>query len=438
MLSLEFIVYTKPLLYNPLFMQAGQSIDLTDYLIQDTIEADFTFEYTKIFDFITSSVKFELLPSANINNILDLTSYQGSGQILTCKVRNDDNPDFWGVLDTLNSEFSREKQVYILRFNDIFKYSYDLLSKSLLGFKGSVDLSGFLKNYFLFSAYNVFVNVGDLPQTFQQNHANTLRNSDGGRGTAPTANSLYIEEYINQITNNDFLFELQKYYNAYIYTDGSGNIFFVGKNQSISDLIQPPNFNPNIDDGAFEEADTSNFSAPPQYNSILINYPAGQGWNFYNESFPTNLWTPKDYLRSTETSRIDQQDLSTYALIFLAPNVVRDPTSHIPFTAAQLVTMKIMNDLSNIPPMMNYYDLRFNLSGYSSTYRVFAAKTLDQVLTEYYNILIPEGTMRCKINRTDLLPMQKVTRFGRNFNIVSLKKYYDQNYSELELLPLVN
>ena len=438
MLSLKFTVYTAPLLYNPLFVQAGQSIDITQYLIQDTIETDFTFEYTQIFDRIVSTTKFELLPSANTNHILDLDAYQGPGQILTCQVTSDGNPDFWGVLDPLSSEYNRERQAFSLRFNDIFKYTYDLLAKSLLGFKSTIDLEGFLRNYLIFSNYNVFINVGDLTQTFQQNHANSIRNSDGSRGTAPTADSLYIEEYINQITNNDFLFELQKYYNAFIYTDGSGNIFFVGKNQSISDLFTPPNFNPNIDDASFEEADSSNFSAPPQYNSILINYAAGQGWKFYNGYNPTAQWTPTDYLRNTETTRIDQRDLSSYAVVFLAPNVVRDPSSHTPFSAPDLVVMKILDDLSNIPPTLNYYDLRFNLVGYSSTYRVFAGKTLDQVLTEYYNILIPQGTMKCKVNRTDLLPMQKVSRFGQNYNIVSIKKYYDQNYSELELLSLVN
>ena len=358
--------------------------DITQFLIDKTIMTEFKYEYTKIFDFIVSSASFEITENANVNNLLDLNLYANSTALLTCRIINDGIADFWGVLDLNSSSYDRENKKYILKFNDVFKYIYDRLSKYNVIFdKNDYSLEGFLKTYLSFPLAGdeqLNINVGNLSHTFD---------FSGFVGAAA----------LLQLTNmgrNNFLYECQKFYNAYIYTDGNGAINFINKLQS----VKGPYY---IDDDVFEEKDISDFAALPQYNSILINLPKNMLWDF---SVP------------------------------LSPSIIlQDEFALVYNNAGDLNILQLGEDIVPVKDM-KYYDLRINLNGFATAYKIFTPPTLKQIIDNYKNILIPTSISSCKIKRTDIPVMSKVSRLAYDYNIVSMKKYYHQKYSELTLLAL--
>lgn len=411
MISVELHLFQRlsPLISE--YLEEIQVVDVTPYLVEESINADFQFEYSRVFDFISSKVSFDLTYGANHSGLLDFVKYSNPSYILTAKITSDGQAEFWGVLDLNVSSGGNYKELFSLQFNDLFSYVYNTVGKYLLSPFRNRNLSSFLT-----TCYNCFpstrqapvISVGDRAQGFTHLNSNPTRNSDGTRSSVD-ASSIYIDNYFYTITANDFLLDCQKFYNAFIYTDGNGVINFINREIASGNAVDITNDN-------WEEEDVSSFHQMSPYNSILAN------------------------LHPNMVTEIPLKLNPAYMLLMNKNNIASafNVQNFAPWTDINI--MPILSDLSNIPSGFNYLDMRIRLSKFDPTFRVFVAGDestySNNLIDDFKSLIIPQRPRNIRIARTDLKPLSEVILQGQHYKISEAHKEYYGGYSDLNLVGM--
>ncbi len=373
---------------KPFWFKEVSSVDVTDYLIDNTLMGDYRVEFTEPFDMGSSRMSFELISSAVNCGLLGLT-YE-DGYMIGCQVWNNDVADFIGYLDRYSSFYDESNQKYILNFIDVLKLLYDT-HKSYL----CQDIEYFIlgqpttKLNFL-NAYNSF---------FLES------NPYGARAIINIGSSytgIYNPEYNSfgkTMFVNDFLQELIKHHSGLMYMNGDGRIVFCNRNYGLTDDAQY------IDAEIIEDSYSKQFSYYPIYNSILLNVKGE--WQYIS---------PGVY-----------QQWEGWALIYYNNGDYSE-------------TIGINSDLSNIPAKYqnSYLDLRQQFGNpreYSFTHRViFGAETRLNVLNSFKQIINPQPTIKCLYKGTNLQLLERVALGDYSYILFGIEKDYTNNTSTLELV----
>jgi hypothetical protein len=400
--NIELRVYEGNLINPSNRWRLKDSASIIDSLLEDEISIRYRYEYTRIFDFIISSMSISLDETANVRNMLDLLnkSYSPtwpneSRLFTTLKLTTIHGDEFWGIVDFQASSFDNILKIYNLRINDLFSEFYKSVKDSVM------------QGLYQPDPQNPPVNLKETVATFNLTRetgqaafdaAAVLRTIRGDDiGTIPSEDD-YNNYVGGKMTRGQFLLEAQKNHNAYIFFDGDGVINFVSKTIPLFTLTDITN---NIIEDTYEVVQTNT----RLFDAALINYKTG--W------FTNNLGTP-----------ISGEG---WAFVYGDEN-------------GDLVSQTGINlDLSNIPKGFNWIDLRQLIPGPDATFgyrEVLPDYNGVDILSEFRDIFIPITKISCKINRLDLKPLQQIQLDGTTYNILEMEKDYITEEADILLQPI--
>ena len=438
-------VFTNPSDLFPIdasYLKKIDNAEITSYLIEDSLEADFIFEYTKPFDFFSSSASFQCIREGNIRGMLDVSLQKDNSILVLVSIGN----DFLGYIDIKNSSYDPVKQIYTINCIDLFQYIFKSRDNTL--FYGQTTdiqlnnvtiphntLKGFLLQYISVFGKSIRGNIlaGQIGSPTPVYDIKTVIDNDGTFNvkdynalTPVPVQGVYPTDTTGVMTYNQLLFEMQKYYNAIVYIDGSGTLNFISKNIYKDQKIS-------IDGIIMEEKADDGFALNYLYNSILINvidYQAGPDQGWYHEMAGNGGWA----LLVMQNGNLVQYKVNGNMMmeVSVGPNgqIIRASDRNI-------------SPIVKIPSYYNYLDVRQKLShhnvydqpiiDFDFPYNLFQVRTLNQNALIYDDILTSPQIIKRNVIGTDLKPYQHVAISGNAYVITRLKKNYHQDYSELEL-----
>jgi hypothetical protein len=400
--NIELRTYEGHLIDSNTRWRLKDSASVIDSLLEEEISIQYRYEYTRIFDFITSSMNISLDESANIRNMLDLVnkSYtptwpDESKLFTTLRLSTIYGNEFWGFVDFQASSFDNILKTYNLKVDDLFSVFHRSVKDSLM------------QTFYQPSPPNPPVNLKETIAVFNLTReagqaafdaAAVLRTIRGDEiGTIPSETD-YNNYVGGQMTRGQFVLEAQKNHNAYIFFDGDGVINFVSKTIPLFALVDITN---NVIEDIYEVVQTND----RLFDAALINHKTG--W------FTNNLGTPT----------------SSEGWAFVYGNENGDLVSK---TGINL-------DLSNIPEGFKYIDLRQLIPGpdYSFNFKdVLPDYNGTDILAEFRDIFLPLTKIKCKINRVDLKPLQQVLLNGITYNILEMEKDFIIEEADVLLQPI--
>lgn len=358
--------------------------DLTPDVIEKTISINFRVELDDPLNHISTSGSVDVSVPSNpdILSLLDLDDLQEN--VLTIQITDEDNntADFIGIVDPKQSYYDNINQTYHLYFYDLFTYVYNNLS----GFLARVVVDD--KTIGDLFPYYIELSMGDqyIPLSFFLRTYNSL-----GDSTATDLDISFdvermrvLSTQVGKITINNFLDQVRNHYGAYAFIDGYGTIRLISRNRGELNAGSI-----DITDDIIEEEYTENYTMPAVYDAVRCS------------------------------AIIDDPDGTTII-------------DHLIYYDEEVKHKFIYSDtdLSSF----NYLDLRTLIPGGISALYLFANRSIDDLEIIYGDITKPQNIVKCSINRTDLPILKRVTLSGVDYIIMNMEKFYEEEYSTVELL----
>lgn len=329
---------------NPLLSDI-ETIDVSDLLLEDGIEVKRQIESEEKLDLRVSRASFSLNSSTSLDSFLgkywNPDGYEYDEYLIGVELGG----YFFGVSDFDNINYDEVERTYYFDAYDPIKW----LQKNLWSLRppslGSTkrNLEGFLLAISpLFYAFGKTLNIDvDANQNFSTDYSYF------------SSDNVYLP-ISNNMTAQEMLIEMIKHYGASLYYDADGNLNFVTRNKT----------NDTSYDQSVMLEDLNKSFALHDYSALLINVEGE--WNYNGSSW--SQW-------------------EGWVLVWES--------------FGQLQVSVINANLSNIPKQIKYLDLRQELPDFNFNYRMFNARTREEVYSDYKDLMRSSAIYDTTLNGVD-------------------------------------
>lgn len=314
-----------------------EEINVSDDVIEDTVEVIRQIESESKFDLRVSRASFSVDGTDSITAFMDKywnpNGYDGDDYIILVEIEG----QFFGFSDFENINYDGISKTYHLDCYDPIKWlQKNIWNQKIPSFGPSTaTLEAFLEQacgLFLAMGKTININIGTISQTWSRDYV-------GGRyytsSSSPDDLWYTLDDHLNI---QDFMVELLKHYGAVLYYDTDGDVNFVSRSQATKIIY--------TEDDILEELNQS--YQGHEYSGLLVSI------------LPTNDWSG--------------DESSGWAFVYWANGVS--------------IHQMISPNLVELPGSANYLDLRQELPDVTYwAYRMFVARTPTEVAFDYRELL---------------------------------------------------
>ena len=350
-----FSTVRTPLVISKPYMDVSptESIDISEDIIEDTLQVSKEIESIKKLDLIVSSATFSIDKTVAIETFLDTywtAEKVGSGEdksFYTIGVEIEDV--FWGYVSPENIIYDVENDTYIIDAYDWVKFCQETKWNNYLPAIKTPNLYTFLiDNLVKFPNKGTVIDVGQLPHSID---ALDYRAYFVHKGDV----SDWLYRSLRDMSVNDFMVELFKHYNAVLYYDTNGRIVFRNRS-SVNTTEHTDVSNTNI------EADTLvGTYRVRDYQGIVITVKGE--WRFFGGEWG---------------------QYEGYVLLWEEDN--------------ELQVKGVNSDLSNIQENFKFLDLRQNFNGLWHEYIMFFDRERIDVYNSYRELISHQPTYELTVD----------------------------------------
>ena len=357
---------------NPITQYSEDILDVTDSIIEDTINITRQIESLDKFDLRLSRASFSLHESTDINTFLgkfwNPDGYENNEYIIVIDIEG----YFWGISDFDNINYDEVEKTYHFDCYDPIKW----LQKNIWGLR-LPSLGGDYRNLsgFLYATCNL---IGKT----------VIIDVDGGQDWSidfvyiGTTEGYYQLDY--HLTIADMMVEIMKHYGATIYFDANGNLNFATRNkQNVTDYDETV---------MLEELNKSYESH--EYAGLLINVKGD--WKYTN-----GVWS----------------HWQGWVLVWEA--------------YGELQTTVVNANLNDIPKNFSYLDLRQELPSKVFTYRMFAQRTREEIYSDYKELFRSSVLYETTLDGVDYQLYDTISINGENYTMNYLQINFNEENTQI-------